>query len=45
MASVENERSEILMKANDHAEYLESDEAVTGVYEDFNKRFIQLSNL
>jgi hypoxia up-regulated 1 len=43
--SVEEERNELLTKANEHHEYLESDAAFEGIFEDFNKKLIQLRNL
>lgn len=43
--SLEEERNELLTKANEHHEYLESDAAYSAVYEDFNKKLTQLKNL
>ncbi len=36
--SIEEERSELLTKANEHHDFLESDAAYTSVFEDFNKK-------
>ena len=43
--SLEEERNELLAKANEHHEYLESDAAFSAVYDDFNKKLTQLKNL
>ncbi|CAD8142674.1 unnamed protein product [Paramecium pentaurelia] len=44
-ASTETERTEILKTVEEHAEYLDSDEAWTADFEKFNTKFTQLNNL
>lgn len=45
LASTAEEREELIAKADLHSLYLESDEAVSALYEDFHKRYTQLVNL
>ncbi|CAK65920.1 unnamed protein product (macronuclear) [Paramecium tetraurelia] len=44
-ASTETERTEILKTIEEHAEYLDSDEAWTADFEKFNTKYTQLNNL
>jgi hypoxia up-regulated 1 len=44
-ASTEEERELILKTANEHGEYLESDEAYVAKFKDFNMKLTQLQNL
>jgi hypothetical protein len=43
--STAEEREEIVAKAESHASYLDGDDSFGAPFEDFNKRYVQLSNL
>lgn len=43
--STSEEREELVTKAENHASYLDGDDSFGAPFEEFNKRFIQLSNL
>jgi hypoxia up-regulated 1 len=43
--STADEREELVSKSALHAQFLDGDEAYTAQFEDFNKRYTQLTNL